>query len=325
MRIGKIALFAGMALSLAWPSLATAAEKVTFLLPGPEYLPAFVPYHLAVSKGYFAKQGLDVKFMVGKGGADVATQVAVGNADLGGGLGDTAMLVRANGLPVKGVALLGGGGLTTIIVRKNDGIKSIADLKGKRIGVTSFGNTNYYALVAALAANGIKKSEVSIESVGFAGIIKLMVAKKLDAISNVPENATEIAAGGVPVESFPVTQYFPAMAQAILASDKIIEERPKVVRGFVHAVLHALRDIMADPKQAAADFAKAVPQYKGREGFIEDVLQRYSKQVYHVDNPADLGKFDPDRLAAVEKIYLDNKVIRKEVPVAELYTNKFVD
>ncbi|HVV93363.1 MAG TPA: ABC transporter substrate-binding protein [Hyphomicrobiales bacterium] len=323
--LGRIACIAALALSIALPTAASAAEKVTFLLPGPENLPAFVPYQLARAKGYFAKAGLDVHFIVAKGGADVATQVAVGNADLGGGLGDTSMLVRANGLPVRGVALLGGGGLTTIIVRKDEGIDSIAGLKGKRIGVTSFGNTNYYALLAALADNGIRKSDVSIEAVGFAGIIKLMVAKQLDAISNVPENATQIEAGGVPVESFPVTQYFPAMAQAILASDKTIKERPQVVRGFVHAILQSLRDIMADPRQAAADYAKAVPQYKDKAGFIEDVLQRYAKQVYHVDKPSDLGKFDPARLAAVEKVYLDNNVIHAKVPVADLYTNAFVD
>ena len=55
---------------------ADAAEEVTYLFPAPDFLPAFAPFQLAKAKGYFDEAGLDVTFRVGKGGADVATQVA---------------------------------------------------------------------------------------------------------------------------------------------------------------------------------------------------------------------------------------------------------
>ena len=94
---------------LAAPAIraARAAEPVTYLFPAPSFLPAFVPHQLAMKRGYFAAAGLAVTFQTGRGGADAAKQVAVGNADLGGGVGETAMIVRPNGLPVRGVALLG--------------------------------------------------------------------------------------------------------------------------------------------------------------------------------------------------------------------------
>ncbi|MBK5960419.1 nitrate ABC transporter substrate-binding protein [Rhodoplanes elegans] len=318
-----IRLAAGAALLLA-ATTAQAAEKMTYLFPAPGVLPAFAPFQLAQARGYYAAEGLDVTFQVGKGGADVAKQVAVGNAELGGGIGDTPVIVRANGLPVKAVAVLGGQALTQIIVRKDAGVKSLAELKGKKIGVLSFQDTTYYNALAALASAGLKKEDVSIEAVGPAGMVKLMISGDLAAISGVPEWTAAIEEAGIGVDIYPITKIFPAMAQALLASDETIAKKPKVVEGFVRATLKAVRDIQSDPKKAAAEYVKAMPQHAGREAQILDIMQRYNTLVYRTEDPTELGKLDPKRIAAVQKFYVDNGIVQTAVPVAELYTNQFV-
>src|SRR5580704_18984418 len=78
-----------------------AAESITYLFPAPPILPAFGPIQLAKGKGYFADAGLDVNFAVGRGGVDVAKQVGAGNAQFGGMVGDSPIIVRDNGVPVK--------------------------------------------------------------------------------------------------------------------------------------------------------------------------------------------------------------------------------
>ncbi|MFD2184024.1 ABC transporter substrate-binding protein [Rhodoplanes azumiensis] len=320
---GAALLFAAGA-AMAAVTAAQAAEKMTYLFPAPGVLPAFAPFQLAQARGYYAAEGLEVTFQVGKGGADVAKQVAVGNAELGGGIGDTPVIVRANGLPVKAVAVLGGQALTQIIVRKDAGVKSLAELKGKKIGVLSFQDTTYYNALAALASAGLKKEDVSIEAVGPAGMVKLMISGDLAAISGVPEWTAAIEEAGIGVDIYPITTIFPAMAQALLASDETIAKKPKVVEGFVRATLKAVRDIQADPKKAAAEYVKAVPQHAGREAQILDIMQRYNTLVYRTDDPAELGKLDPKRIAAVQKFYVDNGIVQTAVPIAELYTNQFV-
>lgn len=303
---------------------AAAAEKVTYLFPAPDFLPAFAPFQLALHKGYFKEAGLDVTFRVGKGGADVATQVAVGNADLGGGIGDTPIIVRANGLKIRGVALLGGRGLTQLAWREDSGIKGPADLKGKAIGVLSFQDTTYYNLLGVLASAGLKKSDVNIEAVGAGGIIQLTIAGKLQAMSAVPEWIAAVEGAGVKLGQMPVDKVFPAMAQAIIASDKTVKDRPKMVKGFVGAVLHAIRDIETDPAKAAKDYVSFLPQHKGKEAQIEAILRAYDKEVYPEAEGHPLGSFDPARIAKVQKFYLDAGIVRTAVPVDELYTNEFV-
>lgn len=319
-------LQSALAAALLTASAATvfAAEKVTYLFPAPDFLPAFAPFQLAKSKGYFEAADLDVTFQVGKGGADVATQVAVGNADLGGGIGDTPIIVRANGLDIRGVALLGGRGLTQLAWRKDSGITGPADLKGKSIGVLSFQDTTYYNLLGVLASAEMTKADADIQAVGAGGIIQLTIAGNLHAMSGVPEWIVAIEAAGVEMEQMPVDEVFPAMAQAIIASDKTIQERPEVVRGFVGAVMKAVGDIAADPAQAARDYVAAVPQHAGKEAEIEGILRSYATLVYPEGENQPLGAFDPERIASVQAFYVDNGIVQTAVPVEDLYTNEFV-
>lgn len=304
--------------------LAAAQEKVTYLFPAPDFLPAFAPFQLAQSKGYFADAGLEVAFQVGKGGADVATQVAVGNADLGGGIGDTPIIVRANGLDIRGVGLLGGRGLTQLAWRTDSGITGPADLKGKSVGVLSFQDTTYYNLLGVLASAGLSKDDVDIQAVGPGGIIQLSIAGNLQAMSGVPEWIAAIQGAGVEMGQMPVDEVFPAMAQAIIASDKTIAERPEVVRGFVGAVLKAIDDIVADPAQAAKEYTAAVPQHAGKEAEIEAIMRAYAEKVYPEAPNQPRGSFDPERIAAVQKFYIDAGIVTTAVPVEDLYTNDFV-
>ena len=303
---------------------ARAAEPVTYLFPAPPFLPAFVPHQLAQKRGYFAEQGLEVTFQTGRGGADVAKQVGVGNADLGGGVGETSMIVRANGLPVRGVALLGGKSLYQIASRKAAGIKTLADLRGKKIGVIGYQDTGFYTLLGVLAATGIHRTDVEIQAVGPAGMTQLMIAGSVDAIMAVPEWAAMIEAANVPLDYFPIESVMPSMSQAVIASDDTIAKRPKVVHGFVSAVLKAVRDAQKDPAAAARDFAAAVPQQQGKEAALEGIIRRYVRDVWETTPASDLGKFDPERLRKVQSVYMANDVIQKAVPVDELYTNAFI-
>jgi NitT/TauT family transport system substrate-binding protein len=140
----------------------------------------------------------------------------------------------------------------------------------------------------------------------------------------VPEWSDAIAAAGIPLDFFPIDRIFPAMAQAIMASDTTIKQKPNVVRACVKAVLQAVRDCIADPTAATKDYVAAVPQHAGNEAQIERILRRYVTDVYHTDPPSALGRFDPQRLRTVQDFYFKNRIIQTRVPIDDLYTNTFV-
>jgi NitT/TauT family transport system substrate-binding protein len=324
MPITRRAALAGIAATtLARPALA-APQAMTYLFPAPSFLPAFIPFHVARQRGYFATNNLDVTTQTTRGGVEVAKQVGAGNADFGNGLGDTPIIVRPNGIPVRAVALLGQHPIFQIAARKAVKVTSIADLRGKKIGVASYQEASFYALLAVLSANGLKRSDVEIQAVGPAGMTQLMIAQSLDATMTVIEWADEVEAAGVPLDYFGIEQFFPAMPQAILASDTTIKERPALVAAFVKSQIQAVRDCIDDPAKAARDFMAVVPQYDGRETMVERVLRRYVADVYRTDPPSDLGKFDTGRFKTVQSFYLENAIIQSPSPIDSLFTNEFV-
>lgn len=304
------------------PAPAIAAEKVIYLFPAPPFLPAFGPIQLAQGKGYYKAEGLDVTFAVGKGGVDVAKQIGAGNAALGGILGDGPIIVRQNGIPIKAVASFGGRGFMQLVARADSGIKSPADLKGKTVSVMSFQDTTFYALLGVLASAKLTRNDVNIQAAGPAGVWKLLAAGKSQAMAGVPDWIPPVQQAGVKVRIMPSEDYFPTTAQAIGASDKTIKERPAMVRKFVRASLKGMKDIMTDANGAAMEFARIVPRWKGKEGYIKAVFNYYKNLVYPGQKV--LGEIDGARLAKLQDFYLANKIVRKKLPVGDFYTNKFV-
>ena len=302
---------------------AAAEDEITYLLPAPASLPAFSPFMIAQHKGYYGAEGLKVRFVTGQGGADVATQVGAGNAELGGGIGDTPIIVRPNGVPVRSVALLGGGALTQIIIRTDSGIKDIKGLKGKTVAVMSYQDTTYYSLLGTLANFGMSKADVKAQAVGPGGVVQLVVGGTAPALAGVPEWGVAIETAGVPVEWFPTREFFPGMAQAILASDATIAKRPTIVRGFVHATLKALAEIIADPAAAAEAYVAAVPQNADKKEQMAKVIAQYAKLVYA--GQSRLGEMNPKQLAELQDFYVKEQIIRRSTPVAELYSNDVVN
>ncbi|KAA2314299.1 ABC transporter substrate-binding protein [Pseudooceanicola sediminis] len=321
MKAAAVALSALVAVPAAQ---AADLEKMTYLYPAPDFLPAFTPFQVARTKGYYEDEGLDVNWVIGKGGADVAKQVAVGNAELGGGIGDTPIIVRANGLPVKGVLLMGGKALTQMVIRSDSGATDMTSLKGKKVGVIAYQDTTYYNLLAALAANGMTKEDIDIQAVGAGGMVQLMISGDLDAISGTPDWAAAIEGAGVDVAVQPINDMFPAMAQAVLTSEDTMKNKPEVVTGFVQATLHGLKDVMTDPEGSAKLLAESIPQYAGKEAFLLEVMNRYNSLVYAVDDMDSLGTFDEARMKAVAEFYLDAGIVSSVEPAADYYSNDFV-
>ena len=310
------------ALVLAGSAAARAGEAVTYLLPAPTFLPAFGPWMLAQQRGYYAKEGLDVSFEVAKGGADVAKQVGVGNAVIGGALGDTPIIVRANGVPVRAVAVLGGGGLMQLVLHADSPIRRPADLKGRTVTVSAFQETTYYALLGMLAKDGLSKNDVDIQAAGPVNIWKLFLAGKADAMAAVPDWIVDVEHAGAKVRVIPSSEYFQSMAQAILASDTVIKTKPDLVRKLVRATVHGMTDIMADPTTAAADYVKLVHERAGQEAQMAEVFRLYNTYVYPGQKRP--GEIDEPRLAALEKFYVAQGIVERATPVPDLYTNEFV-
>ncbi len=301
---------------------ARAGEPVTYLLPASPDQPAFAPWLIARQLGFYAGEGYDVRFAAGRGGTDVAQQLAIGRVPVGGAIGDTPIIMRNYGVHVRVIATLGGGSLTVIVAGADRGIHTLQDLRGKRVVVLSQADSTYHVLLGALAAAGLGQHDVVIETASPKDIVRRVVAGSDDACACVPDWEVQILRAQPGAVSIPTDSDFPSMAQAILATDRMIATKPEMLRAVVTATLRGMRFIMADPRKAADVYVQAVPRYKGQEDLMARILQAYVDRAYR--GQAIPGATDAGRLEALQRFYLQQKIVRREVPVGELYTNEFV-
>jgi len=299
-----------------------ALAEVTYLFPAPANAIAFAPFMLAQHKGYYKQAGLEPKFVSVKGGADVGKQLGAGNGQLGGALGDTPLILRNNGIPVKGVALLGGQALHQLMTRADRNIKTPADLKSRTLTVVAYQDTSFYAALSVIGQAKLTKDDVNIQAAGPTGIWQQVALGKADGMIGAPEMGAFAEEEGTPLKWESTGTYFPGMAQAILASDDMIAKNPDLIRKFVAATLKAVAEVRDDPATAAKEYVEAVPSYKGREAMVQKVLSYYAKNVY--PGQARLGQFSADRVKALQDFYLTQGIIQKREPTEALFTNQFV-
>lgn len=321
-RRARCGLFGLAAASLlAQPAIARPNDKVTYLLPAPKEAIVLAPFLLAEREGRYRREKLDVQFVVVSGGFNVGAALARGEGDLGGASGDTPILLRAANLPVKGIAQLGRHAFLTLITRQ-DSPASSGDLQGRRIDVPSLKDTSYYAVEELAARASHLSPAVETHARPPAELIAALGARDIDGFVGTVDWGVKAERSGVKLTYRKVDEFYPAMAQAILASEDSIARRPAVLRRFVKATQRALASIARDPEQAARSYEAAVPDSGFTHAEIVRVFGLLTTNVYGEGRPT--GRFDDATVEAAEAKLLKRGLVGQRRPRSDYFTNMLV-
>ena len=307
--VGAAALAAAVGLAGA-----RAQEPVVFMLdwfPNPDH----VPLYAAQAEGYFAQEGLRVAFQIPANPDDPLKLVAAGRVDVAVNYEPSVVMARAAGLPVRGIGVLIGQPLTTVMFLRSSGIRSPKDLVGRRVGFSVTGYED--ALVDQIVhSDGASESNLKMVNVSF-DLVPVLLTHKVDAVVGAYRNVerVQIELQGQGVGMFEPERYgVPAFYELLLiASDQRLAQRRAVLRAFVHAVSRGIAFTLSHPEAAFADYVRADPKLKdefNRRSFRE-TLPYYART--QTQTRARWEAFD-QWLAA-------HKVISRPVPPDELYTN----
>jgi NitT/TauT family transport system substrate-binding protein len=148
----------------------------------------YLPLALTDSLGYFKEQGLNVEINDFKGGSQSLTALVGGSADVVTGAYEHTLRMQAKGQDILSVIELGRYPGIALAVKKDraDKIKTIADLKGAKIGVTAPGSSTNMIVWYLMAKAGLKPDDASFIGVGAAASAVVAIQRgEIDAISNV--------------------------------------------------------------------------------------------------------------------------------------------
>lgn len=126
---------------------------------------SFVPLDIGIRKGFFKQNGLDIEEIAFAGDAKMQQAMAADSLDIGIGSGP-AMAFIAKGSPVKAVAAMAGAPLLLAIIVRPDGPKTVADLKGKKISVSTVGSLTYWLVSETSRQQGWGPSGIDIAPMG---------------------------------------------------------------------------------------------------------------------------------------------------------------
>lgn len=219
------------------------------------YVPAsiFAPVFVANEKGYFAEQGLDVDLQPLPGGSDMVVLTATGKFDAGiGGIGPAYWNGANQGLPLKIIApghAEGSPVATPLMISKKNcdsgKIKSVKDLKGKKVSVNARGATEYW-LDQALRTGGLTIKDIDLQTLPFPDAVTALNSGAIDAAMVGEPLATKAEQNGIAVRllaNFPVQNIQPTM---IFANDTFLQKHPDAAVGLVAGYLKAARDLTAN-------------------------------------------------------------------------------
>jgi NitT/TauT family transport system substrate-binding protein len=303
--------------SIAFAATASAATTLTVGKAAPNADP-IIPVDVGQKLGIFQKHGLDLKIINFTGGSKMATAVAAGSVDIGDGAG-TEMALVAKGVPM--IAICETAGPIPFIgvgVPYDSPIRSIDQLKGKKIGYSSAGSLTDWLIKELVRKQNWGPHGVTGVAIGngASNIISAFRAHLIDAdvaVTSLFLSMEEKKTGRL---LFPVTRYEGNLAAGTLyASNQIVKSNPDAVRAFVAGWIETVDYIRADKDQAVK---------------IESAVTGFPQSVMAKDYDLTVGmftkacQFDPESLATLKRSFADLKLLPSTPDMAKLYTEAFL-
>jgi len=305
-------------LSLVLTALAAspaAAEKLRVGKAVPEAF-SFVPLDIGMRKGFFQKYGLEIESTAFAGDARMQQAMASDSIDIALGSGP-AMAFIVKGSPIKGIAAMAGPPLLlTLIVRNDDTVKTVPDLKGRRVGVSTVGSLTYWLVSETSRRQGWGPKGIEAVPMGpLPGQIAALKRGDIDSTIMDIGNAFDLEKKGEARILVRFTDIKDFHIHVIFATDKAIASKPEVVRNFLKGwfeTIAFMRNHKADTVKVAKDVMEKDEDISGR--VYDELMPMFS----------DTGRFGKAALATLSKSYVELKLLPSEPDMSKLYTEAFL-
>jgi putative hydroxymethylpyrimidine transport system substrate-binding protein len=283
-------------------------EKLTVLLdwfPNPEHAPLII----AKQQGYFAEKGLDVELISPTEPMDPAKLLTENKVDVGITYEPEYMQQVDAGLPLISIGALIDKPLNSLVALKGNGIRSLNDLKGKRIGSNS-GGLSLVMLKVMLKKSGLSEKDVRISKIRY-NLMQALLSHKVDAVTGIMRNmeVPMIESNSKKVVTFfPEDHGVPSYSELvfIIHTQNIHDSRyPR----FLQALKKAVRYLDEHPQLAWEDFIKAYPETNNTVNHEA----WFATMPYFAEDPAGFNDIEWHKFASFMQ---KNQLIKKVQPTS---------
>jgi ABC-type nitrate/sulfonate/bicarbonate transport system substrate-binding protein len=305
-----------MVLLAASVTPAGAAEKLRVAKVVP-FAWAFTPLDVGMQMGIFAKHGLDIEESASAGDAKLQQLLASDSVDIGIGSGP-GMAFAAKGAPAKAIAAMYGVPRDmAVMVGYDSGIKTLDDLKGKKLGVTTVGSLTAWIGHRINEKEGWGDSGIDVVPIGGMPPARAAIKKhEIDGYIGSLEagyKLEEAKEWRVITTATPFVDHF--ITHVILARDELIEKHPDTVRAFLQGWFETIAFMKANKAKTVEISAKVI------DDSTTVTARAYDEQMPYFSTD---GMFDPQAVATLKKSFIDMRLLNDTPEDKTLFTTEFV-
>jgi NitT/TauT family transport system substrate-binding protein len=312
-------------LVLASASVARAQEKFLFALNW-FAVGDHTAYWVALDKGYYTKAGLDVTLENSKGSGDSIAKVDTGRADAG--LADAAVVIAAvsRGAKIKTVGMIFDKTPLNVFSRQDMPMRKPKDLEGHTIAAPP-GDGQRQIWPAFAKLHGIDMDKVTWVNIEPSAKVAAVSEKRVDAVADYltgQPNYDKAMGGDGKAVMMPWADFgFDMYSMSIMASEKTMKDRPKVLKAFIEASYQGWRDVMADPDGSIAIYKKHVPEID--VAFIKaNTMLGLGLMKTDRYRQNGIGWMDPKKMCGSVDLVNTYMGLSKTVACDDVYTNEFL-
>lgn len=298
-------------------------QKVRFSLNPGQLI--YLPLFLAVDRGYFRQEGLDVQVMPYKGSANTQMPLlARGDVDISSVIAGPAMFNQfAEGFNIKLISTLteprqGYQDGVVLVVRKDlwdaGTIRKLPDLKGRKVDGAAEGNPIDFLLRSALSSANLKKADVTLsyKPRSAADTPEILRQKVVDVAGVSEPTATLIESQGVGVRWLSYKDVVPWYQETYLASSEaFLRDRPAAVKSFLSAYLRAVREVSRAKGQWTPELLAVATKWTG----MPEGLLRKIGGIPYWDEKATV---QVESLARVQRFWAESGLVKKPIDPAKV-------
>ena len=279
-------------------------------------------FAVAKADGLYEEAGLNVELVEGTGSAAAVQLVASGQVDLAFADATAVSQLIAQGADMKVIATIYQASPNTVEVLNDSGIASIADLKGKQVGVPQ-GASNASMLPLLLEANGLAESDFEQVNVPATSRVPALLQGNVDAIlGGVDSSSVQLEQQNADYTAFLwADNGVGTVAQSIFGNGEYLQQNPEVVRQFVAASLDGWVAAMRDPQHAAEALKEVFPDVVEEtaalelEGILPLLCASSAKFV---------GRAEPENWVRTQDLLSQVNLLPSGQDPAEYYTNDYL-
>jgi NitT/TauT family transport system substrate-binding protein len=286
------------------------------------YIPnvQFAPLYVAVEKGYFRQNGIEIEFDYSFE-TDAVALVGANELQFAVVSGDQVLLARAQGLPVVYVLAWYQDYPVSVVSKLGQGILTPGNLAGKKIGLPGLYGTSYIGLRALLSAGGLTESDVTLDSIGYNQVEALVSDQEQAVVVYTTNEPIQLRKMDYQIDEIKVRDYDHLVSNGLITNETTLNQEPDLVVKMNQAILKGITDTIANPDEAYQVCLKYVEGLAEADQVIQKEVLNASIEFWKAER---LGYSNPSAWQNTQKVLLDVGFLTQPVDLNKAYSNDFL-